>query len=97
MISDSEWQYYMEEINHIFNNKLSHLMNSYPQLTDKDLNVITLICLKLDISDCCSLLNMTKNTLYHRRNIMKERMGINKDKELEEWVWEYLISEFKDE
>ena len=97
MISDSEWKYYMEEINNIFDNKLSHLMNSYSQLTDKDLNVITLICLKLDISDCCNLLNMTKNALYHRRNIMKERMSINKDKDLEEWVWEYLISEFKDE
>jgi hypothetical protein len=90
MISDSEWQYYMEEINHVFDNKLSHLMNSYPQLTNNDVNVLTLICLKLDISDCCSLLNMNKNTMYRRRNTIKERMGINKDKELEEWVWEYL-------
>jgi len=90
MISDSEWQYYIEEINHIFDNKLSYLMNSYPQLTHNDVNVLTLICLKLDISDCCSLLDMNKNTMYRRRNTIKERMGIDKDKELEEWLWEYL-------
>jgi hypothetical protein len=35
---------------------------------------------------------MTKNAMYHRRLIIKERIGINKDLELEQWITDYLVS-----
>ncbi len=33
-----------------------------------------------------------KNAMYHRRKIIKERIGINKEMELEQWITEYLAS-----
>jgi tetratricopeptide (TPR) repeat protein len=86
VISDVEWKNYTDEVDHIFDQRISKLMDTYPQLTYPDIKVISLICLKMDISDCCSLLNMTKNAMYHRRNIIKERIGINKEIDLIDWV-----------
>jgi len=97
VISDKEWQDYIKEVNQIFDNKIKNLKNVNYQLTIIDIKVITLICLKVDISNCCSLLSMSKNTMYHRRKIIKERIGINKDLDLEEWIKGYLKSELKDE
>ena len=90
ILSDTDWQYYITEVNQIFDKKISILSEINTQLTQPDVIVITLICLRLDISDCCSLLNMTKNAMYHRRKIIKERIGINKSVDLEEWIADYL-------
>lgn len=92
IFSETDWKYYILETNHIFDSKISNLSGENTQLTQSDIIVITLICLKLDISDCCSLLNMTKNAMYHRRKIIKDRIGISKDIDLEEWITGYLAS-----
>jgi len=97
IMTDTEWQYYMEEVNHIFDEKIKNLQKTNLKLTDSDIKVITLICLKLDISDCCSLLNMNKNAMYHRRNIIKERIGIDKDVDLEDWIFENLVKQGLDD
>ena len=86
IISESDWEFYIHEANQIFDQKLSLLSASHPQLTQPDIKVITLIFLKMDIADSCSLLNMTKPTMYHRRSLIKERLGIPKDTDLEDWV-----------
>ena len=82
----SDWPYYIHEVDQIFDQRISQLSASTPQLTQPDLMVITLICLKLDIPDCCSLLNMKKNAMYHRRTLIKDRIGINPNVDLEAWV-----------
>jgi tetratricopeptide (TPR) repeat protein len=92
IITDKEWQDYIKEVNQIFDNKIKNLEDVNYLLTSNDIKVITLICLKVDISDCCSLLNMNKNTMYHRRKIIKERIGINKDMDLESWLLQYVES-----
>ena len=86
IISESDWEFYIHEANQIFDQKLALLSASHPQLTQPDIKVITLIFLKMDIADSCSLLNMTKPTMYHRRSLIKERLGIPKDTDLEDWV-----------
>jgi len=86
IISESDWEFYIHEANHIFDQKLALLSASHPQLTQPDIKVITLIFLKMDIADSCSLLNMTKPTMYHRRSLIKERLGLPKDTDLEDWV-----------
>lgn len=91
IILEKEWQYYIEEVDHIFDKRISNLSVKYPQLTQSDLIVIALISLKLDISDSCSLLNMTKNTMYHRRKIIKERVGLRKEDDLEKWVHQIVV------
>ena len=93
IITDQEWHDYIDEVNHIFDNKIKQLQETNPQLTNTDIKVISLIFLKLDISECCSLLNMNKNTMYHRRKIIKERMGISKDVDLESYLINYMETE----
>ena len=93
IITDQEWHDYIDEVNHIFDNKIKQLQETNPQLTNTDIKVISLIFLKLDISECCSLLNMNKNTMYHRRKIIKERMGISKEADLESYIINYMEAE----
>jgi hypothetical protein len=93
IVSEEEWHYYVKEVDYIFDKKLSNLSIMYPGLTSSDIKVILLICLQLDISDSCSLLNVTKNTMYHRRKLIKERIGIDKESELEEWIIQYIEKE----
>jgi len=86
IFSDREWQYYIDEINHIFEKKITTLPDNINELTRSDLIVITHICLRLDISDSCTLLNMSKDTMYHRRSIIKDRIGLKHEVDLEEWI-----------
>ena len=90
-VSQADWNFYTQEVNHIFDNKISGLSASHTQLTVSDIKVITLICLRMDISDCCNLLNMSKDTMYHRRGIIKKRLGLDNKVDLEKWVWELIM------
>lgn len=92
ILPDTDWQYYIDEVNQIFDKKISNLTETNALLTQPDIIVITLICLGLDISDSCNLLNMNKNAMYHRRKIIKERIGIPKNTDLEQWITDYLAS-----
>ena len=92
-VSQEDWNFYIQEVDHIFDKKISGLSVSYPQLTSSDIKVITLICLRMDISDCCNLLNMSKDTMYHRRGIIKKRLGLDNKVDLEKWVWEFIEGE----
>lgn len=84
-LSEKEWQYYIDEVNHIFDRKIANLSETYTQLTHSDIIVITLICLGLDVTDSCSLLNMSQNTLYVRRKRIKKHIGL-KEEDLEDWI-----------
>ena len=92
-VSQADWNFYTQEVNHIFDNKISGLSASHTQLTVSDIKVITLICLRMDISDCCNLLNMSKDTMYHRRGIIKKRLGLDSKVDLEKWVWKLIEGE----
>ncbi len=86
IISEKEWQYYTDEVNHLFDNKINELKARATGLTPLDLIVISLICLDIDIANACSLLDMSSNTMYTRRVRIKSRLGIDKELDLEEWV-----------
>ena len=68
-----------------FNNKINNL-------TSSDLIVISLMCLEIDITDCCSLLDMEINTMYVRRKRIKKHIGLSKEDDLEGWVKENICS-----
>lgn len=90
VISEKEWQYYIDEIDQLFDGRIALLSEKYTELTRADLIVISLIGLQKDITDCCSLLNMTQNTMYVRRKRIKKRIGLDADIDLEEWIMEYI-------
>jgi len=84
ILAKNEWQYYVDETNSLFNNKITEMKNKYTELTPSDTIVIVLISLGIDISKSCLLLNSSKETMYIRRKRIKKRLGINVD--LEEWI-----------
>jgi len=94
VLSEKDWQYYIDEVDHIFDKKLSAFQSAYPDLSQLDLIVVTLICLQIGISDICCLLNMHKTTLYKRRSRMKDRIGLSGETDLEEWIQQTVGHKF---
>jgi len=90
IISENEWQYYIDEVNHLFDGKIIKIKNEFKEITQSDLIVIALIIMQIDITNCCSLLNMSSNTMYIRRKRIKKHIGLNKEIGLEMWIHEYL-------
>ncbi|MDR3652341.1 MAG: hypothetical protein P4L34_05140 [Paludibacter sp.] len=86
VLTEKDWQFYIDWVDQIFDKRISRLKSTYPELSQLDLIVITLICLQLDIADSCSLLNMNKSTLYKRRNRIKERIGLPFETDMEVWL-----------
>jgi hypothetical protein len=90
ILAENEWQYYIDETNMLFNNRITNLQESYKELTAADSIVVVLISLGITIADCCNLLSSTKETMYTRRKRIKKRLEIDADIELEDWLGDYL-------
>ena len=91
VISEKECQYYIDEVNLIYAGKISSLEEKFMTLTASDKIVIALIVLKIDISDCCCLLNLDQPALYARRKRVKTRLNIRKEEHLDGWVLNYVM------
>ena len=91
ILIESEWQYYIDETNSLFNNKIAILQKNYTQLTSSDMIVIALISLGINITDSCILLNSSKETMYMRRKRIKKRLGIDAEFDLEEWIKKIVL------
>ena len=55
-----------------------------------DIKVISLIILGIDNADICLLLGLAKNTVWNRRNRIKQTIGLDGDTNLDWW----LINEY---
>lgn len=53
------------------------LRTTYPELTELDLLVMSLLALDMDNYEICSLLHMEKRTLYRRRQLIGQRLGLS--------------------
>lgn len=92
IISEKDWMEFIQEADHFLDEKISHLAMKFPTLKENDMKIIILICLNYDITDCCTLLDTQKNTLYHRRVLIKERLNLEKSTDLNQWLMEYIKS-----
>jgi len=90
VISVKERQFYIDEVDNLFYKKIKGLQDKIIDLTSSDLIVISLICLDIDITDCCSLLDVELNTMYMRRKRIKKHIGLSKDDDLEDWINENI-------
>lgn len=90
ILNETEWPYYIQETDTLFGGKLTALQNRFSDLTMADMIVIVLICLNIEVSDACRLLNNSKNTMYMRRKRIKKRLNIEADKDLVEWLKLYF-------
>ena len=91
VFSDKERDYYIDEVNSLFDGKITRIKTENPQLTKQDLIVITLISLQINIADSCILLNMSQNTMYKRRDRIINHIGLSTITELEAWITQNLL------
>ena len=88
--SPSQWNEFVEEFNACYEHVLSHLQEQYPGLKTVDIKAISLIILGIDNADICLLLGLAKNTVWNRRNRIKQAIGLDGDTNLDWW----LINEY---
>ena len=74
----------------IYHKPISTIKKKYPDLTELDLLVICLLGIGLDNVEICSLLRMEKRTLYRRRQLIVQRMGIDSSSQLEAFAQSIL-------
>lgn len=84
--NEEQWGDFRKKFNEAYGNLLSSLKEEHPQLTTSDMQVIALTLIGLDISDICLLLNLTKRTIWSRRQRIKEHVGLGNDESLEDWL-----------
>ena len=65
----------LDELQHIFSNKVQLIRREYPSLTDTDVQVLVLIGLGVDNIDILSFTGMSKRTYYKRRQLIAQRMN----------------------
>ncbi len=65
----------LEELQHLFGNKVNMLRRKYPALTDTDVQVLILIGLGVDNSEILTFTDMSKRTYYKRRQLIARRMN----------------------
>ncbi len=74
---NDEIQQLSKELNAIFKQSIQTIKEKYPDLTDLDILVLTLIGIGMDNDEICNLLRMEKRTLYRRRQLIAQRIGMS--------------------
>ena len=75
--SHNDIQQLSEELYSIFKQPIQTMREQYPDLTDLDILVISLIGIGMDNDEICTLLRMEKRTLYRRRQLIAQRIGMS--------------------
>lgn len=65
----------IDELQHIFGDKITELRTRYPALTDTDVQVLILIGLGLENHEILTFTDMSKRTYYKRRQLIAQRMN----------------------
>ena len=74
------------ELFSIYQKPINTVKKQYPDLTELDLLVICLLGIGMDNVEICSLLRMEKRTLYRRRQLIAQRIGLSSSTALEEFA-----------
>ena len=65
----------VDDLQHLFGQKFEHLHHKYPELTELDIQVLTLIGLGVDTTEIIQITDMSKRTYYKRRQLIAKRMN----------------------
>ena len=87
---DDEWDdfiTYFEEVNPVF---IKTLNEKYPELNASDIRYLCYVYMNLDLQEIANIFNITYNAAQKRQRRIKEKMRIDKDTSLHE----YLIQVF---
>lgn len=97
VLNNIERQFYIYEADKLFDGRIMNLKSDFPQLTDSDLIVISLICIGIDITNSILLLDYANiNTMYIRRNRIKKHLGLDTTIDLDKWLRSKIIGNLND-
>lgn len=85
-INPDQWDDFQNDFNNLSDNFLTKLKTKYAELTKADLQIISLILLGLSVTDITILLNLTKNTIWSRRQRIKKHLHLLETDDLDEWL-----------
>lgn len=88
------WKNFYDDFNLCFDNLLLRMHETYPEMTDSDLQYIALTFLGFDTTDQCFLLGITNRTVWNRRNTLKQHMGISDDRTDDLWIINLIEQQF---
>lgn len=91
--SAKNWNRFLAEFEGIFPNFLQFIRESYPELTESDIQYIILTILGLDNNDISFVLSKTTRTIWNRRDTIKTRLDL-KEASIEEWL-DSLMSSYE--
>ncbi len=75
-----------DEFNMIYYHVLDLLQAEFPRLTKADQLMIVLIILRIPLPDVSLLLAMPKQSVWNRRNFLKERLSLDKSADLDTFI-----------
>ncbi|HLP06496.1 MAG TPA: tetratricopeptide repeat protein [Paludibacter sp.] len=82
----NDWESFVKLINQTFNNVISILEESYPNLNQKELIWCCLFLLDVPSPDMCVVLECQTSTLYKQKQRTAQKMSLKGTKELEEFL-----------
>ena len=85
--TEEQWETFFSEFNACYGDLLNRLQQSYPRLTNTDIQAIALYILGLDNADICLLLGLTQRTIWSRRMRIKDRVGLGEKESLDKWIY----------
>lgn len=65
----------VDDLQHLFSDKINAIKREYPELTETDIQVLTLIGLGVENTDILQFTDMSKRTYYKRRQLIAQRMN----------------------
>lgn len=72
--SEKDWQEFRTQFDSAYSGKLGKLQKQHPALTTADMQVIALTEMGLDTSDICRLLGVNKQSIWNRKQRIKQHM-----------------------
>ena len=77
---------WLDSFNASTNNLLQRLKQQFPELTNADCRLIMYIYLGFSNLDICMITNITKETIWRRRNRIKQHLGLSDSDNLDDWL-----------
>ncbi len=88
LVTDASWEIFAHEFDSVYAGLIPRLQTTYPALSKKDIQIISLTILGMSIEDICFLLHLSERTIWNRRQTIKNRLGDPK-MDLDKWISDF--------
>lgn len=76
-VDEVRWRLIEQDLRDLYHLQVVDLRMEYPELTDADISFILLVAVGVDNPDIALLLELEKRSIYRRRQLIAQRMGIS--------------------